>query len=183
MVCAPAHKALFGIQGCGFCYFSSPKKRDTITEGGSGNDSKNLLMPDDPPERYEAGTLSSPAIVSLLSGIDFIEETTLAAISERLDELTLYARECLSSIKKAMLYESGGGIVPFNIIGIPAEIVSYELSKVGICTRAGLQCAPLAHKVMDTYNTGTVRLSFSYFNKKSEISKLYKSLCDIVKLY
>ena len=36
-----------------------------------------------------------------------------------------------------------------------------ELGRRGVCVRAGLHCAPLAHETAGTLETGTVRLSFS----------------------
>ncbi len=182
-VCAPGHKALFGIQGSGFCLMTSNTVRETLVEGGSGNNSRDLFMPDTPPERYEAGTLASPAIISILKGIEFIENVSLDVILKKLNDLSLYTADCLSSVRKVSLYEFGSGIIPFNINGIPSEIVAYELGKLGICTRAGLQCAPLAHKAMGTYDTGTVRVSLSYFNKRSDISMLYKKLKYILSVY
>ena len=53
-----------------------------------------------------------------------------------------------------------------------SEEVAERLSAVGICVRAGLHCAPLAHKKFGTENTGTVRISPSFFTKKSDIDFL-----------
>ena len=42
-------------------------------------------------------------------------------------------------------------------------------SDYGVMTRAGLHCAPLAHKSLHTYPQGTVRFAFSAENTKDEI--------------
>lgn len=183
VLCAPAHKALFGIQGAGFCVFMDKLERDTIFEGGSGNDSKNLLMPEFLPERFEAGTLSSPAIISLLAGIEFINEVGIDAIEEKIFFLTEKYAEVINSINNAILYEYGNGVISFNISNTPAENISKELDRFGICTRSGLHCSPLAHKTMGTLNIGTVRISLSYLNTKKEIDEFYKKLKEIAKSY
>ena len=181
VLCAPAHKALFGIQGAGFCVFMDKLERDTIFEGGSGNDSKNLLMPEFLPERFEAGTLSSPAIISLLAGIEFINEVGIDAIEEKILLLTEKYAEVIHSVKNAVLYEYGNGVISFNISNTPAENIAKELDKHGICTRSGLHCSPLAHKTAGTLNIGTVRISLSYLNTKREIDCFYKRLKEIAK--
>ena len=42
--------------------------------------------------------------------------------------------------------------------------------------RAGLHCAPFAHKTVGTLPDGTVRLSVSAFNRESEIDTFLSSL-------
>ena len=183
ILCAPGHKALFGIQGCGFCVITDKKTRDTLIEGGSGNESKSPFMPLKPPERYEAGTLGAPSIISLLKGIEFIEERTTEEIFSKISSLCDRTVDRLSSFKGITHYEVGGGIISFNYKDVPSETVSYELSRKGISTRAGLHCAPLAHNTLGTIGTGTVRISLSYFNKDSDISGLYKALRHITRIY
>ena len=176
LLAAPAHKGLFGLQGAGFLVISDDTIRDSFLEGGSGNESKKTEMPENLPERFEAGTLPSPAIVSLLSGIEYIKRVGLSEIEEKLDLLTERYIEVIRSIKKAVLYECESGIISFNIGGIPAEIVASELNKRGICVRAGLHCAPIAHKKLGTQDIGTVRISLSYLNSFGEADAVYKAL-------
>jgi len=183
LLCAPGHKALFGIQGSGFCVMTGSKKRETQLEGGSGNESKNPFMPNEPPERYEAGTLSAPSIVSLLKGLEFVEKITPEVIIHKIDDLSNYAVDCLSSFNGVKIYDNGGGIVSFNYKDISSEAVSYELGRMGICTRGGFHCAPTAHRTLGTYDVGTVRLSFSYFNKRADVSGIYKALKELQRIY
>ena len=44
-----------------------------------------------------------------------------------------------------------------------------RLDAEGICVRGGLHCAPLSHAALGTQSTGTVRVSFSFFNTREEI--------------
>ena len=48
--------------------------------------------------------------------------------------------------------------------------------KFQICVRAGLHCAPLIHKKLDTINTGAVRVSLDYNNNFEEIDRLVYAL-------
>ena len=44
-----------------------------------------------------------------------------------------------------------------------------ELAERGIAVRAGIHCAPFAHRTAGTLETGTVRLSVSDFNTPAEV--------------
>ena len=51
----------------------------------------------------------------------------------------------------------------------------------GICVRAGLHCAPLAHESAGTLETGTVRFSLSAFNTEREILEIAKHIRSCLK--
>lgn len=174
VLCAPAHKALFGIQGCGFAVFKNNEKRDSFIEGGSGADSKSRYMPDLLPERYEAGTHSTPAIVTLGSGLKFISNVGIDNIEKRLSHLTDALYDRLQTLKNVKIYGNDSGIIAFNVGNTPSYRIEAELDKNGICTRGGLHCAPSIHAKLGTLEQGAVRVSLSYFNCKSELDRLYK---------
>ena len=54
------------------------------------------------------------------------------------------------------------------------ETLAARLASVGVCVRAGLHCAPLAHESAGTLETGTVRFSLSAFNTDRESFKTAK---------
>ena len=60
-----------------------------------------------------------------------------------------------------------------------AEAVGEALGEAGFALRAGLHCAPLAHRTVGTLETGTVRASLSAFNRMGEIDQF---LCAAEKL-
>ncbi len=180
VVCAPGHKALFGIQGSGFCAFYNDVSRGSLIEGGSGNESKNRKMPTQLPERLEAGTLSTPAIASLLPGIEFIKEQGIENIENHLSCLTDLTRERLSELKDVKIYGAENGLVSFGAKKLPPSRIAALLDRCGICVRAGFHCAPLTHEMLGTYDIGTVRVSFSFFNSKKEIDLFYRKLSEIL---
>ncbi len=183
VLCGPGHKGLFGIQGVGFAVFSDLKRRRSWIEGGSGSESRSTMMPLELPEGYEAGTLGTPAIASLLGGIKYINRVGLDYIEEKIDRLTdaLIAR--LSSVRKIKIYDSSRGIVSFNLDGLTSSELAALLDERNVCVRSGLHCAPSAHKKLGTLDIGTTRASLSVFNKISELDRLYKILFDISKTH
>lgn len=180
-LCAPGHKALFGIQGCGFAYFKDSQRREGLVEGGSGADSASPYMPQLLPEGYEAGTPGTPAIVTLGRGVRFIKDVGLSEIEEKLRLLTDKARERLEAIHSVKTFKSGVGILSFNFGDIPSSHISSMLDEKGICVRGGLHCAPSVHRRLGTLTQGAVRLSFSYLNNVKEIDGFYKALKSISK--
>ena len=183
VLCAPGHKALFGIAGIGFAVFLDRVARESFIEGGSGIDSLNPLMPEENPEHFEAGTLPIPAAVSLLEGINYINSVGISEIKSRLDSYLELCRARIESIKGADLFSEGLGIISFKIDDIPSSVVAYELDRAGIYTRSGLHCAPLVHETLGTVKQGLVRISLSYLNHAEDADKLYTALSEIRKKY
>ncbi len=179
-LCIPAHKGLFGPQGCGAVIFGEGMFADTLIEGGNGLSSLEGHMGDEAPERYEAGTLPTPAIVGLAEGIRCIRELGLGAVREHERALFCMAREKLGNISGVSLHcpRAEGGVLLFSVSGLSSEEVAARLSDRGICTRGGYHCAALAHKTLGTENGG-VRASFGIFNSSAHIDALACAVEDI----
>ena len=60
-------------------------------------------------------------------------------------------------------------MISFQVYGMDCQEAADHLAKRGIALRAGLHCAPLAHRTAGTLEEGTVRASFSAFNTKREV--------------
>ncbi len=174
-LCSAGHKALFGLQGSGFVVFGCDEIIDTLMEGGSGIDTFSEKMPLFLPERFEAGTLSTPAIISLGAGIDYINAVNIINISEHLITLSNRLSEILHSFKNITIHGCSCGIAAFTINELSASLVANKLDEEGIAVRSGYHCAPTIHSKMGLSN-GTVRISLSYLNKESELDELYKVL-------
>lgn len=179
ILCAPAHKALFGIQGAGFLIFGENIPELTFVEGGNGIDTMNKEMPMYLPERYEAGTLPTPSIVALREGIKFILDVGIKDISAHLCSLTEYALMGLSQISSVEYLGGEGGVVSFTLKNHTPSQISAYLSEFDICTRSGYHCAPLIHGRLGTERGGTVRASFSFFNKTDDVDALIYRLSKI----
>ena len=174
-IAVPGHKGLYGIQGSGFLYLNSPEGNAPFLLGGSGSRSAERSMPKELPDRYEAGTLSTPAIVSLAAGIRFITDFGLEGIAEREAALVAYANERLSDIPGVKVYgdpAAGTSVLSFRVDDTAPEETARRLDRAGIAVRAGLQCAPLVHRTIGTFPTGTVRLGFGAFNTEKDVDRL-----------
>lgn len=179
---APAHKGLYGVQGAGFVAINSAEILDTLIEGGNGVDSLLPQMSDLAPERYEVGTLPLPAIVGLYEGAKFVKSIGIDAIRDHERELFRYLRDGLLEIGGSTVHlpEFEGNTLSFNIDNHSAEAVCRALDDANICVRGGFHCTALAHKALKTDNTGTVRVSFCIFNRKSDIDKLLSAINNFI---
>ena len=61
------------------------------------------------------------------------------------------------------------GVLSFLLPGEDCEDTARRLAEQGIAVRAGLHCAPLAHESAGTFESGTVRVSFSVLNTMTEV--------------
>lgn len=182
-VCMPGHKGLHGPQGTGLLLCA--RKPDTLLQGGTGSHSLSAEMPDTMPDRLEAGTHNMPGIAGLAAGLDYIAKKGLKNILAHERGLIGAAADGLMKIDRVRVFKSDydycqAGVLSFVVDGMPCETVGERLASRGICVRAGLHCAPLAHKTVGTLPGGTVRISVSSFNTKRDISALVSAVDDIV---
>lgn len=172
------HKGLMAIQGSGALLFSERVDPDPITIGGTGSLSVSLDMPDFYPDALEAGTVSYPAIVSLLEGVRYLSRRFSSA-RERTLALTSYLIDGLKNMQGYRLYSkpNESGIVAFSHERLQSEAIASALSaRFDIAVRGGLHCAPLMHQALGTLENGLVRASFSHFNDVKEIDELLSAL-------
>jgi selenocysteine lyase/cysteine desulfurase len=62
--------------------------------------------------------------------------------------------------------------MPFNVKGMSSEDAAVYFDKYAIALRAGLHCAPTAHKTLNTTDIGALRASFSVFNNEDEVKRV-----------
>ena len=182
LLCLPAHKGLYSPQGLGILILGKDiKKLSTLAEGGNGVNSLELSMGYDTPERYEAGTLCTPAIAGLKAGIEFLGRVGIENISAHEAALWQRTYDILSSIDGIEIYDNTpGGVLLFNKLGIPSDALGTHLSRQGFCLRTGYHCAPLAHNSLATPDGGAVRIGLGVFNTYDEVEKLGAALKNIL---
>ena len=73
-------------------------------------------------------------------------------------------------------------VLSFNLKDRNSAETAKILNDYGIAVRAGLHCAPMAHKQIDTLDIGTVRVSVSVYNTANEIDYFLRTLKNIKKL-
>lgn len=179
-VAMPGHKALFGPQGTGILLCRCDAV--PLLSGGTGSDSIMQAMPEYLPERLEAGTHNVCGIAGLKAGIDYIKKTGCKNI-ERHEKLLLkqMIRE-LQSVDSLRLFtgDCQSGVLSICCDKINCEDFAAELGRRGICTRAGLHCAPYAHRSAGTISSGTLRLSFSPFVTQAQVHTAAQNIKQII---
>ncbi|MBR6548356.1 MAG: aminotransferase class V-fold PLP-dependent enzyme [Clostridia bacterium] len=188
-LCIPGHKGLYGPMGTGvlFCGKDIP---NTLTEGGTGNRSVSLIQPDEYPERMESGTVNLPGIAGLKAGIGFVNQKTIPHIHGYEMGLIQAAYRGLKNIRGVTLYtpypqaDLYAPVLCFNIGTYHSAEAAELLNQAGFALRAGLHCAPAAHRRLGTISYGAVRMSPSIFNRNFEVQALLNRISRLAqKLY
>lgn len=175
------HKGFCAITGVGGLLVKSNIKLKPLLYGGTGTESENLVQPNDMPEGLEAGTLPTIPIASLLAGVKFVA-THQHEILQKENELSAYFYNKLKGIEGVTLYSTldSKNVFSFNVKNLDSNEVADILNeKYGVCVRAGLHCAPLAHKKLGTLKTGAVRASIDFNNTKHEIDYFARAIKEI----
>lgn len=153
-------------------------------------DSVELLK--NPAQRLEAGTPNIPGIVTLGAGVLFLKDLGLGPIREHEIALTSQAITELARIPECVVYgptdpNLRGGIVSFNLFGIPHGLVAAVLQDCfGIASRNMCFCAePFVRQMLDAVcnnrgfcapvregHRGMCRASFSPFTGTADITRL-----------
>lgn len=180
-LCIASHKGLYSPMGIGVLICRKPIE-NTIIEGGTGSSSLDFHQPNILPEMLESGTLNVPAIAGLSAGVDFVSEAGIDSIYKKEMRLLKMFYDGLLKNQRIELYTSQptmhkyAPVIPFNLKSVPSDRAAEFLNKNGIAVRAGLHCAPLAHKSIGTSNGGTLRASFSVFNTENEVIRVLNVL-------
>ena len=157
-IAMPGHKGLQGPMGTGLLLCAETP--EPLVFGGTGTESARLEMPEYLPERLEAGTVNVPGIAGLEAGMAWVMAQGRERIRKREAELAKY---CGEGLKKLGLQVFSGPHQAGTVSFVPeedGEELAKALGQRGICIRAGLHCAALAHESAGTLDTGTVRVSF-----------------------
>jgi len=179
----PGHKGLLGPMGTGGLYVRDGVKLKTLTEGGTGSESENLSQPEFMPDMLESGTVNVPAMAGLKEAAEFVMSLGTKNIHEYEQSLLLHFESGLKNMGGIEIYggENKTAICAFNIIGRDCvEIAQILNDKYGICMRAGLHCAILAHKSLNTDKTGCIRASFGIFNTVKEVDYTLDAIYEIL---
>lgn len=172
-VAMPGHKTLFGPQGTGLLLCGTCPQ--PLLYGGTGAYSLQQSMPEELPERIEAGTLNVPGICGLAEGLKYVQKRGTQNIRMHEKNLTQLLSSHLKTLPGCRVFYTDAdchlGAVSVVFEGKDCEQVAEELSEHGIAVRSGLHCAPLAHRSAGTLKTGTVRFSVCDMNTEAEIRK------------
>ena len=180
------HKGTYGPQGTGGLVVRPGIQLETWVEGGSGILSRPDTMPDELPIRLEAGTQNAAGLAGLLAGVRFVLEHGVESI--RAHEMALAGRliEHLKTMPGVSVLGPENlaqrtAVVAITVDGYVPDQLSAVLDKVfGVAARAGLHCAPQAHRVAGTLENGALRFSPGYFTTAEEIDYAVEALQNVL---
>lgn len=182
VLCFTGHKALMGPQGTGGIIVGGDLPFRLVKTGGSGSRSFESTQPLAMPDIFEAGTHNAHGLAGLLAGVSHISRIGIAAVTEHEKALTDRFLAGLRRIPGVTLYgpleaERRLPVVSFNLGDLSSEDVALRLWEGWeIATRAGIHCAPLAHKRFGTAKRGMVRVSFGLYNTAQQVDAALDAL-------
>jgi cysteine desulfurase / selenocysteine lyase len=189
----PGHKALMSLPGMGVLYVRQGADLAPWRSGGTGYRSDLAVQPEELPMRYESGTPNVPGIVALDAALDWFARVGLSAVQARCAALVARLYEGLAGLPGLALIGpppslERGHVVSFTLDdarGAPVDplVVSQLLAeRYGVSSRAGLHCAPTAHRHFGTYDRGgTVRFSVGYFTTDEEADYAVAAVRDVAR--
>ncbi|PHR97749.1 MAG: aminotransferase [Blastopirellula sp.] len=185
---SPGHKGLLGPLGTGMLYIAPGEETSlkSIRQGGTGTSSEQPEQPSVLPQKYESGSHNVPGILGLNAAIKYLTDRGVADVQKSIELLTDQLITGLDEIPDIWRYGPNQitpqiGVVSLNVNGLEShELATILDSSYRIQVRAGLHCAPLMHRSLNTLETGgTVRISLGAFNTSAEISKVLEALREL----
>ena len=176
-VAMPGHKGLLGPMGTGLLLCG--RTGTPLLYGGTGSDSFRREMPEDLPERLEAGTVNVPGIAGLAAGIRYVRRLGTQRILRT--EQAAAMRAAVGLRRLGMRVFSGphqSGTLSFIPRG-DCEEIGEKLARRGIAVRAGLHCAPVAHESAGTLDTGTLRISFGHDATAEQVTGFLREMAAL----
>lgn len=175
------HK-LYGPSGSGAIYVKSERMAEMRPFIGGGDMIKEVsrdgVVYNDGPMRFEAGTPGIVQMIGMGVGIDYMMGHGLDAISAHEDSLRDYTVERLAGLNWIDVQGTTpdkGAIFSFTIEGAGhAHDISTILDKKGVAVRAGQHCTGPLMEHLGLH--ATCRASFAMYNTKAEVDVLIDAL-------
>ena len=139
-------------------------------------------MPSEAPERFEAGTLPTPAIAGLCEGIRTVRHMGVERIASHERAICRQIAECLLQMPQIEVYAPmhAGSILLFRATGITADRMGQELNQRGFCVRSGYHCSALGHATLHTPLGGAVRVSPGIFSLHEHAEAFIRAVYGIL---
>jgi cysteine desulfurase / selenocysteine lyase len=186
----PGHKGLLGPLGTGGLYIRPglEERMATLREGGTGSASELDRQPDDLPDRFEPGSHNTPGLIGLLAAVKWIRQRGVAALRAHEVELMGGFLEGVRSFHRVSVLGPQGPLERVGVFSVVIEdfdphALARELeARHGILARAGLHCAPLAHRTFGTFQRGgATRVSFGPFTSGDDVQTLIEAFRQLAR--
>ncbi len=185
-VCFTCHKSYLGPEGVGGVLLKK-EIAETISPliaGGTGSESDSIIIPTSLPDRLNAGTENLPGLVGTESALRYTIEN-LDALRANTDKMTRLLMEGISDIPSLTIKGAGINDRRTSVVSVIsskhdiAALSSALLERGNIETRVGLHCAPMAHRAIGTFPSGTLRFSPGPFTTRDEIETTIRILKEL----
>jgi selenocysteine lyase/cysteine desulfurase len=210
LVAFPGHKGLLGPQGTGGLYVKPgvEARLATVREGGTGHLSELPVQPEEMPQKYEAGSHNTIGIVGLSEGVKWLMERGQQACREH-EVLLIEAMLQHLAEDGAQLAGRAGSDGPLRGLRLlgpsdsmsrcgtftfvhevlePGEIAMALEDGFGVLARAGIHCAPRAHRLLGSLTQrergggeagGALRMSMGPFVTVDDVRTAVRALGTI----
>ncbi|MEX1096960.1 MAG: aminotransferase class V-fold PLP-dependent enzyme [Planctomycetales bacterium] len=188
LLACPGHKGLLGPLGTGILYIRPgvEERLASFRQGGTGTKSEDDRQPELLPDKYESGNHNAPGLFGLEAALAFLQEKSIAVLRAHEQELTARLLAGLAGLKGVEVPGPSAaaervGVVSLSVPGFEPQVLAGVLDgNFGIETRAGLHCAPGAHRAIGTFEAGgTVRFSPGPFSTPADIDAAIAALREV----
>lgn len=175
------HKGLLGPSGTGGFYIRDPRSVHPLTTGGNGLHSANWTVGVEMPERFMAGTVNVLGLTALLASVRQLPPFRIGRDAWK---------QCMQQMQRfpgLRVYGAADPIEQGYLCSLthdrltPARIGDALYEAFDIVTRTGIHCAPLAHRSIGTFASGTVRLSLSPYHEEADLEYLLNALSHVLR--
>ncbi len=133
------------------------------------------------PYKFEAGTPNICGAIGLAAAIDYLESFDREAVQAHEQTLLAYAIEKASEfpgLTRVGCAKNATGVLSFVVEGTHPSDIGMLLDQQGVAVRTGHHCA---QPLMERLNVpGTVRASFSMYNSKQDVDRLFDALNKVM---
>ncbi|MCA8920165.1 MAG: aminotransferase class V-fold PLP-dependent enzyme [Planctomycetes bacterium] len=178
------HKGLLGPTGSGGLYLREGLELRPWITGGSGSRSHDEAPPAEFPGALEVGTPNAWAFATLSPALTWIADQTPAALHARTAPLAEALRAGLRALPQVTVFAADQPqdlpVVSFTVEGWRPQELAVTLDALEVSLRAGLHCAPRAHRRLGTEPDGTLRASLGPFLAADDVAEFLARLREVL---
>ncbi len=178
----PGHKGLLGPLGTGALVMSPNVDLEPVRQGGTGSLSEKEIQPEFYPDRLETGSHNAPGLLGLWEGVRFVSQRGVPTIRRHERALLDQFREGIQRIPGLRIFGPSQTLHQVAVASLlfrdedPRRTAARLWDQSRVMVRAGLHCAPWAHRQIGTFPLGTFRFSFGPFVTSRHIDRAVAAL-------
>jgi selenocysteine lyase/cysteine desulfurase len=177
------HKALGGPPGTGGLYVRAGLEVPPLRAGGTGTQSEDEEPPRSMPAGLEAGTPNAVGFAALAVAVEWAQGEGVEVLHARAAALGRSLFAGLAGLPVTLHAAQGAGDLPvgcFTAGGWDPQELAMALDGAGVGVRAGLHCAPRAHRRLGTAPAGAVRVSLGPLQEAGDGDRLLEVLGQLL---